>query len=117
MRVEDLEIEAIEATKKFPFLKRVEVVDKHPCAIKLKLYIEENFYVQAYCNTATKTTNFVAIVGNQRIFGRDCIRESWHLHPFHDPDTHDFSSEGRRKISLTDFLEELQEIIEKEELL
>jgi hypothetical protein len=116
MRVENLEIEAKNAMKKFPFLKRMEVVDKHRGAIKLRLYIEENFYIQAYCNTTTKTTNFVAIVGSQRIFGRDGNRTGWHLHPFHDPDSHDFSSEGIREVTLTEFLEEFQEFIEKEEL-
>lgn len=65
----------------------------------------------------TKTTNFVAIVGSQRIFGRDGDREGWHLHPFHDPDSHDFSSKGKREVTLTEFLEELQEIIEREGLL
>jgi len=117
MRIEELEEEARESVKKFSFLKRMEVVDKHNVAIKIRLYIEENFYVQAYYNTLTGTTNFVAIIGSQRILGRDCDQESWHLHPFHKPDSHDFSSEGRKKVTLTDFLEELQEIIENENLL
>ncbi|MFX1299181.1 MAG: hypothetical protein ACFFD2_30510 [Promethearchaeota archaeon] len=117
MRIEDLEKEAKDAVKKFPFIKTVEVVEKHRAAIKLRLYISENFYIQTYYNIKTKTTNFVAILGGQRIFGRDCVRDNWHLHPFHDPDSHNFSSEGTKKTTLTGFLEELQEVIEKEELL
>lgn len=37
MRAEDLEREAKDAVKKFPFLKRMEVADKHRGAIKLRL--------------------------------------------------------------------------------
>ena len=117
MQIEEFEKEAKDAVKKLPFLKRMEVIDKHSGAIKLRLYIGENFYIQAYHNSITGTTNFVAIVGSQRIFGRDCDREGWHLHPFHDPDSHNLSQEGTREVTLTDFLEELQEIIEKEKLL
>ncbi len=96
MRIEELEQEAEAALKKFPFLKRMEVVDMHRGAIKLRLHVEENFYIQAYYNMITGTTNFVAIIGNQRIFGRDCDRDGWHRHPFHDPDSHNCSSEGRK---------------------
>lgn len=117
MTIDELEEEAKEVLKKFPFLRRMELIDKHRGAIKLRLYVEENFYIQAYYNMITGTTNFVAIIGNQRVFGRDCDREGWHRHPSHDPDSHNFSSEGRKEVSLTNFLEELQEIIEKEDLL
>jgi len=117
MRIEKLEEEAKEALKKFTFLKRMEVVDKHRGAIKLRLYIEENFYIQVYYNGITGTTNFVAIVGSQRIFGRDCYRESWHRHPFHDPDSNNFSPEGTKEATLTGFLGEIQEIVEKEKLI
>lgn len=117
MRTDELEKEAKKALKTFPFLKKMELIDKHRGAIKLRLYVEENFYIQAYYNMITGTTNFVAIIGNQRIFGRDCDRDGWHRHPFDDPDSHDCSSEGRKGVTLTDFLEEFQEIIEKENLL
>ena len=117
MQIEELEKEAKDAVKKFPFLKKMEVIDKHSAAIKFRLTIGDNFYIQVYCNSMTGTTNFVAIVGNQRIFGRDCDREGWHMHPFHDPDSHTFTPKGIKEMSLTYFLEELQEIIEKEKLL
>ena len=117
MRIEDLEKEAKEALEKFPFIKRMEIFDKHRGAIKRRLYVKESFYVQAYYNLKTGTTNFVALIGNQRIFGRDCDRDGWHRHPSHAPDTHDFSSEGKRKVTLLEFLEELQELVERENLL
>jgi len=96
MRTDELEKEAKKALKTFPFLKKMELIDKHRGAIKQRLYVEENFYTQAYYNMITGTTNFVAIIGK---------------------DSHDCSSEGRKGVTLTDFLEELQEIIEKENLL
>ena len=72
MNVAEFEREARAALVKFPFLKRMEIVDIHREAIKLRLYAKENLFVQAYFNSATGTKNFVAILSNERIFGRDC---------------------------------------------
>ena len=38
-------------------------------------------------------------------------------HPFHDPDSHNFSPEGTKEATLTGFLGEIQEIVEKEKLI
>lgn len=117
MNVVEFEREARETLAKFPFLERIEIVDIHREAIKLKLYAMEGFYVQAYFNNATGTRNFVAILTNKRIFGRDCDRKGWHQHTFENPEGHNLSPEGRNEVSLTEFLAELQEIVEREELL
>lgn len=117
MNVAEFEREARDALVKFPFLKRMEIVDIHREAIKLRLYAKENLFVQAYFNSATGTKIFVAILSNERIFGRDCDQKGWHRHTFECPVGHDFSSEGRKEVSITEFLEELQEIIERADLL
>lgn len=115
--IEAFKREAREALKKFPFLRRMEILDEHQEAIRLRLHIREDLFIQGYFNVSTGTTNFVAVMSQRRIFGRDCTKDTWHKHPFEDPDHHDSSPEGMKAVGLTEFIEELHQILTQEDLL
>lgn len=115
--IEAFKREAREALKKFPFLRRMEILDEHREAIRLRLYIKEDLFIQGYSNVSTGTTNFVAVMNQRRIFGRDCMKDVWHRHPFEDPDSHESSPEGMKAVSFTEFIEELHQVLMKEDLL
>ncbi len=115
--VDDWEREIIDAAHTFSFVHAVEIVNKSPAALKVRLILGAEFFIQFYVNVVTGTQNFVVVLGRQRLYARDCVDGSWHRHPYEDPDSHDFSPEGARPISVDEFLSEVQRILTEAELL
>ena len=62
--------------------------------------IDEDLYIQIYTNIRNGTTGLTLVLHGQRIYGRDSEDWKWHRHPFENPDVHDFSEEGSRKVTL-----------------
>jgi hypothetical protein len=62
----------------------------------------------------TGTINYALIRNFLRAYGRDCCDEIWHRHLFEDPNEHDLSTDGRRAVSLSDFLYEVEEHLIRE---
>src|SRR4030042_1172628 len=77
--------------------------------IKIKLSISPTCFIQIYQNIQKGVKSFVVVSGNQRLFGRDCDGGVWHCHPVENPDSHDFSEDGTKEVSLEDFLYEAGE--------
>ena len=46
-----------------------------------------------------------------RLYSPDNDGTGWHRHPHTTPDDHDLSNEGTRPVSLTEFLDEVQQIL------
>jgi hypothetical protein len=101
----------------FPFIRQIKEVDRTDHALKLRLIIDANLLVQIYTNSKTKTTAYALVLGEERIYGRDCHSGRWHRHPFGDPQSHDTSKEGRKEIDVADFLNEVQQILKEQQLL
>ncbi|MEA1956797.1 MAG: hypothetical protein U9N01_00345 [Euryarchaeota archaeon] len=49
----------------------------------------------------------------ERIYGRDCYGGNWHLHPYDDPSKHDMSENGKKSLSIEEFVDEVEEILVK----
>ena len=96
---------------------KIDIVAKTKNAIKIKLNISESIAVQCYYNQTSKTTNFVLIGGSRRLYGRDSVGGAWHRHPFENPDEHDTSKEGSQMVTPEQFLQEVFEILIREELI
>lgn len=96
---------------------KIDIVAKTKNAIKIKLAISESIAVQCYYNQISKTTNFVLIGGSRRLYGRDSVGGAWHRHPFDNPDAHDTSWEGSHMVTPEQFLQEVFEILIREELI
>ncbi|MDO8444693.1 MAG: hypothetical protein Q7T53_01075 [Deltaproteobacteria bacterium] len=101
----------------FPFVKRVVRVDETGHTVKYRLVIEEDLFVQVYVNVENDTVGYVLVNKGQRIYGRDAIEGKWHRHSFEDPLGHDFSADGSKKVSVKEFLMEVQELLDREMLL
>jgi hypothetical protein len=110
--IDDWEQEITAAAKSFSFVRDVLTTDKNPVALKMRLILEPEFFIQMYVNVVTGTRNFVLILGRQRLYARDCVGGAWHRHSYDDPDAHDFSAEGVRPVTVMEFLAEVQEFIE-----
>ena len=96
---------------------KIDIVAKTKNAIKIKLNISESIAVQCYYNQTSKTTNFVLIGGSRRLYGRDSVGGAWHRHPFENPDAHDTSWEGSQIVTPEQFLQEIFEILIREDLI
>ncbi|WP_456328362.1 hypothetical protein [Archaeoglobus sp.] len=96
---------------------KVEILARTKNAIKIRVPITENIYIQLYYNQESKTRNYVLIGWNRRLFGRDCIGGEWHKHPFENPEDHDFSQNGRREVIISEFFEEVFRILRENGLI
>ena len=104
MTADTVERDAQRTAAGWAFIQRVETVDKTDFAVKLRLYVDTDCFVQVYANTQKQLTSYVLVFNRSRIFGRDCEGGLWHRHPAGAPDQHDFSPEGQRAVSLDEFL-------------
>ena len=102
---------------KLPFGPDVLLLDQTDYAAKMQLVIRSDLFVQVYANVSSGTRGFALIHRGQRIYGRDCDPHGWHRHPAENPHSHDVSEEGQRAVDLAEFLREVQDVIEQEQLL
>jgi hypothetical protein len=102
---------------KWAFVQRVETVDKTDDAIKMRLHVDTDCFVQVYVNTRKQLISYAVVFNRARVLGRDCDGGLWHRHPPAMPNGHDISPEGQRAISLDDFLKESQQVLQDQGLL
>lgn len=79
--------------------------------VKVRLIIRENLYIDLYFNQRYGTTNYALILDDDRVYGRDCYEGNWHLHPYDDPSKHNTSEEGKKMLSIEEFVDEVEEIL------
>lgn len=102
---------------KLPFVSDVLILDQTDYAAKVHLIIRPDLFVQVYANVSSGTRGYALLYRGQRLYGRDCDAHGWHRHPLENPQSHEVSEEGRRAVNLADFLREIQDILEQQELL
>lgn len=102
---------------KWAFIQGIETVDKTDFAVKMRLHVETDCFVQVYANTQKQITSYALVFNRSRILGRDCEGGLWHRHPLEAPGQHDFSPEGQRAVSLDEFLAEVQRVLQDKALL
>lgn len=117
MTTDDFEREVQAVAAHLAFIRRVVTLDKADHAVKMRLHIDHECFVQVYTNIGKGLISFTLIMNRIRIYGRDCEGGSWHRHPYHAPKTHDISVEGRQVVSLAQFLAEVYQILQTEGIL
>lgn len=93
------------------YIQWISLLDKTEHALKMRLHIDSACFVPVYANPQKTLWSYTLVLNRTRIFGRDCDGGRWHRHPFEAPESHDFSPEGSRPVSLADFLAEAQQIL------
>ena len=117
MSTDSFEDEVRRSAGEWAYIRLVETTDKTDQAIKLRLHIDTDCFIQVYANTRKELYSYTLIFNRSRIYGRDCEDGSWHRHPYDNPDSHDRSPEGRKAVTLAQFLTEAQQILQSEGLL
>ncbi len=111
--------EFIEEVKKVAGLYslKVDVLARTKNAVKVRIPVTENTYIQLYYNRESGTRNYVLIGWSRRLFGRDCVGGGWHKHPFENPDEHDFGENCSKEVSISEFFEEVFKWLKEKELI
>jgi hypothetical protein len=114
---DDVERDVRRAAAEWVFIREVETVDKTEHAVKMRLHVDTDCFVQVYANVQKGLVSYTLVLNRYRILGRDCEGGIWHQHAHSAPDQHDFSPEGQRAVSLDEFLSEAQHVLQEEGLL
>ncbi len=109
-------IEALEKAGS-KYLLKPRILIKTDNAVKARIEISANIYIQFYFHQVSGTSNFVLVGWNNRLYGRDCIGGKWHRHPFENPEAHDTMGDGTNDITPEEFLDEVFEILLREKLI
>jgi len=99
------------------YMSRLRILAKTENAVKARIEISENIYVQFYFHQISGTTNYVLVGWENRLYGRDCVGGDWHKHPFDNPEAHDRTGDGANHITPEEFLDEAFRILLNEKLI
>ncbi len=117
MTADDFETYVRETAAEWAFIRWITTVDKADHAVKMRLHIATECFIQVYANVQKVLMSFTLVLNHHRVYGRDCEGGSWHRHPHNAPDTHDLTPAGARAVSLQQFLAEAQQILQDEGVL
>ncbi len=109
-------IEALEKAAS-KYMSRLRILAKTENAVKARIEISENIYVQFYFHQVSGTTNYVLVGWENRLYGRDCIGGDWHKHLFDNLEAHDRTGDGANYVTPEEFLDEAFGILLKEKLI
>lgn len=111
MKAEELPAIAGKELERRKYFVRMDVLDQTLSLVKIRLHITPDLFVQIYRNDVYKTTNLALIHNGQRLFARDELEGHWHRHTLLKPEEHDTSKEGRRLVKLSEFLDEVEQVL------
>jgi len=89
-------------------------VDRTDYAIKLRLSIDRDIFVQIYANETSSRLNLALIMQGSRIYGCDREGGFYHLHPFLDTRQHIPTDSPK---SVTEFIKESLDLLTEHGLL
>lgn len=111
MKAEDILRLIHEENENRAYFTRIVVLDQSARLVKVRLYISATLFIQIYRNDQFNTTSFVLIYNKQRLYARDQLGDLWHRHTVAAPHLHDTSAEGRKGVTLSEFLDEVELVL------
>lgn len=117
MTPDEIEDDILAAARNWAFIRSSVTVDKTAHALKMRLHIVPDCFVQTYANVEKNLFSYSLVLNRQRIYGRDCEGEQWHRHPYGAAESHDFSESGSQPVTISGFLLEVQRVLEQEGIL
>lgn len=100
------------------FIESTEIVNRGLHTVKIRLRIKSNLFIDVFYNDKKRVISFSLILSDERIFGRNNMGpRGWHKHPLVNPKEHDFSKDGKREITILEFLDEIENILVQKKLL
>jgi len=112
--VEDFANEVEAAGRQFAYIGSVTKLDETRFSAKYRLVVTDDLsckLMPTLTNTQHGTVGLALIYQGRRLYERDCENWQWHRHPAAAPETHDFSSEGVRSVTVQEFLLETGQVL------
>jgi hypothetical protein len=105
MTLDEFEIQVISACAASPIVVSVAVIGSGITWLRLRAYLMDESFIEAFFNESTQKVAFARIQGGMRIFGADNTG-GWHWHPIGAPDEHIRTGEP---VSFPVFLQRVEE--------
>jgi hypothetical protein len=105
MTLDEFEIQVISACAASPIVVSVAVIGSGITWVRLRAYLKDETFIEAFFNEATQKVAFARIQDGMRIFGADNTG-GWHWHPIGAPDEHIQTGEA---VSFSIFLQRVEE--------
>jgi hypothetical protein len=80
---------------------KLRIVDVTANAASLRLYFDDDLFIQIYANQPKSKLNLSLVFKNQRLLGADSEGNRYHLHPGTMPESHIFTEEQESLKSFT----------------
>ncbi|MBU0701572.1 hypothetical protein KKE26_09840 [bacterium] len=113
-RTQEFEAEVFEAVRLRPYIELPPIIqNREIVTIKLRFRVRPipDGFVQFYYNEINGRTSLALVMGNARSYGHDYVSDKgWHKHTW-PQGNHDYSEEARQPITVHDFMERVDEII------
>jgi hypothetical protein len=116
MNVSDLAFTLQRELQRRKYFIDLEILEQTRSVIKARLSVSSGLFVQIYRNDSCQTTSLALIHNGNRLFARDEVDGRWHRPLPTAPNEHDFSAEGQKPTSLSDFLDEVEKIMAEMDL-
>ena len=116
-RINELIAAAQDATEHVWFVQSMKYLERTDFTISLRLYIQQDLFVQVFLGELTGSMYFAPIEKGQRIFGIDLETREWHLHPYDAPHQHVPFPEGLEPKPLLRFLARVEDLLIQHDLL
>jgi len=97
--------------KRRKYFVRMDVLEQTLSLVKIRLYISPDLFVQIYRNDHYNTTSLILIHNGQHLLARDELVGRWHRHTHFAPEDHDTSDDGRRPVTVEEFLDEVETVL------
>jgi predicted DNA-binding WGR domain protein len=117
MTTAELLEEYFEASRRFWFVQTAQIVEQTDNSLTLHFQITPQLLVQAFLSTRSDRLSLALIGPAGRLYGRDGRKGQWHRHPFDDPSKHESTPEGVSPQPLLQFLSEVEDILQANDLL
>jgi hypothetical protein len=111
MNAADLPAIAGKELKRRKYFVRMDVFEQTLSLVKIRLHITPSLFVQIYRNDRYQTTNLALIHNSQRLYARDELDGHWHRHTHLKPEEHDTSRDGKRSVEISEFLDEVENVL------
>ncbi|MFH1362345.1 MAG: hypothetical protein ABIH69_06820 [bacterium] len=98
MKVAGFKRNLMELVGEVGYIKKLEIIAETANTLKVRLVINDFCFIQVYVNFKKRLKNYVLILHDQRVYGKDCDAGRWHEHPWRDPEKHIFKKEVPLKV-------------------
>lgn len=107
MTLDEFENQVISSCAASQIVVSVAVIGSGITWLRLRAFLVDESFVEAFFNETTQKTAFARIKGDNRIFGADNTG-GWHWHPLSAPDEH---IKTVKAVSFPEFLEQVEKAL------